>query len=180
MGVLPLWSVCLAQIWHFLLLGSELPLEKILSSGYCFGSYRSFQELCLELIALGSAIFFLYARSKWLEAEEQWITFIWLSASHQDSHVSGMFYLLFATLAFWSQTKVWLWRWVLARKNPWTEDPGGLTIHTVTKSQMRLKRLRRHPPHCKQTFDKSHQRKLKRHYQRKGNMLLDGQKDKGM
>ena len=69
---------------------------------------------------------------------------------------------------------------ILARKNPWTEDPGGLTVHTVTKSQIRRKQLRRHPPHGKQTLDKNHQQKLKRHYQRKGNMLLDEQKDKGM
>ncbi|XP_024832676.2 V-type proton ATPase subunit G 3 isoform X1 [Bos taurus] len=68
---------------------------------------------------------------------------------------------------------------ILARKNPWTEDPGGLTVHTVTKSQIRRKQLRRHPPHGKQTLDKNHQQKLKRHYQRKRNMLLDEQKDKG-
>ena len=38
-------------------MGSQLPLE-ILSFSYRFGSYRRFQELCLGLIALGSAIFY--------------------------------------------------------------------------------------------------------------------------
>lgn len=50
------------------------PLWSFLRSSYCFGSNRGFQELCLGLLAFGSAIFYyMPGASGWRQKNSQWI-----------------------------------------------------------------------------------------------------------
>ena len=64
-------------------------------------------------------------------------------ANAQDIRDAGLISRKIPLRKAWQPTAVFL-----HGESPWTEEPGGLLIHRVTKSQTRLKRLSIHMHAC--------------------------------
>ena len=60
-------------------------------------------------------------------------------ANAQDIRDAGLISRKIPSRKAWQPTPVFL-----HGESPWTEEPGGLLVHRVTKSQTRLKRLSTH------------------------------------